>query len=94
MTSAPRESGMISGILPDPRGYSGAYGGRYVPEVLVPAVDELEEAFLAAQADPAFEAELNRLHATYTGRPTPLSHARHLSEKLGGAVYLLTGRTS
>jgi tryptophan synthase beta chain len=89
MTSAPGKSAAISGILPDPRGYYGAYGGRYVPEVLVPAIDELEEAFHAAQGDPAFEAELNRLHATYTGRPTPLSHARHLSETLGGAQILL-----
>jgi tryptophan synthase beta chain len=89
MTSAPRKSATISGILPDARGYYGAYGGRYVPEVLVPAIDELEEAFHAAQADPAFVAELNRLHATYTGRPTPLSHARHLGEKLGGAQILL-----
>ncbi len=75
--------------LPDARGYFGAYGGRFVPETLVPALDELEAAYAAALADPAFHAELAHLQATYTGRPTPVTHAARLSEHLGGAqVYL------
>jgi tryptophan synthase beta chain len=67
----------------------GPYGGQFVPETLMPALIELESAYIEAQADPAFQAELTRLQRTYVGRPTPLSHARRLSEQLGGAqVYL------
>jgi tryptophan synthase beta chain len=67
----------------------GAYGGQFVPETLMPALAELESAYMQAQLDPAFQAELARLQATYVGRPTPLSHARRLGEQLGGAqVYL------
>jgi tryptophan synthase beta chain len=78
-----------SADVPDERGYYGDYGGRFVPETLVPALDELEAAYRAAVADPAFQAELARLQATYTGRPTPITHARRLSEHLGGAqIYL------
>jgi tryptophan synthase beta chain len=75
--------------LPDARGYYGPFGGRFVPETLAPAVSELEAAYEAACRDPAFGAELADLHATYTGRPTPLSHARRLTKHLGGAqIYL------
>src|SRR5690606_11572231 len=75
--------------LPDDRGYYGEFGGRYVPPVLVPALDELEAAYRDAQADPAFQQELDNLQATYTGRPTPVTYARRLSEHLGGAqIYL------
>ncbi len=75
--------------LPDARGYFGEYGGRFVPETLVPALDELEAAFHAALADPEFHRELDYLHSTYSGRPTPVSYARRLSEHLGGAqIYL------
>ena len=63
----------------------GAFGGQFVPETLVPAVSELEQAYLALRNDPAFQAELHHLLATYVGRPTALSHARRLSESLGGA---------
>ncbi len=67
----------------------GPYGGQYVPETLIPALIELETAFVASQKDPAFQKEFNHLLSTYVGRPTPLSYARHLSEHLGGAqIYL------
>ncbi len=69
--------------------YYGAYGGRFVPEILVPAVQELETAYDKARADPAFRAELDELLHTYAGRPTPLSPAHRLTEALGGArIYL------
>jgi tryptophan synthase beta chain len=59
-------------------GRFGAYGGAYVPEILVPALEELEAAFLDAQADEAFQAELAHLLLTYAGRPTPLTRCRNL----------------
>jgi tryptophan synthase beta chain len=59
-------------------GRFGRFGGAYVPEVLVPAITELEDAFLAARGDPEFQAELNGLLATYAGRPTPLTRCRNL----------------
>ena len=70
---------------PDQRGHFGPYGGRYVPEVLMAPIEELETAYLAARQDPAFQAELADLLHNYAGRPTPLYYARRLSEKLGGA---------
>jgi tryptophan synthase beta chain len=67
----------------------GPYGGQFVPETLMPALIELEAAFVAARADPAFQSELDGLLATYVGRPTPLSFAGRLTEHLGGAqIYL------
>jgi tryptophan synthase beta chain len=67
----------------------GPYGGQFVPETLMPALIELEQAFVEAQADAAFRREFDRLMASYVGRPTPLTHARRLSEQLGGAqIYL------
>jgi len=67
----------------------GPYGGQFVPETLMPALIELERQFVSARSDPAFNAELDRLLATYVGRPTPLTYAKRLSEKLGGAqIYL------
>ncbi len=75
--------------LPDARGYFGDYGGRYVPETLIPALDELTAEYLKLRTDPAFQQELADLHQTYTGRPTPLTYAKRLSEQLGGAqIYL------
>lgn len=75
--------------VPDERGYFGDFGGRFVPETLVPALEELEVAYREAMADPTFQQELMRLQQTYTGRPTPVSHAKRLSEHLGGAqIYL------
>ncbi len=70
-------------------GRFGAYGGRYVPETLMAALEELEAAYAQAKDDPAFQAELNDLLHHYCGRPTPLYFARRLSEQLGGAkIYL------
>ncbi|TVR18526.1 MAG: tryptophan synthase subunit beta [Anaerolineaceae bacterium] len=75
--------------VPDERGYFGEFGGRFVPETLVPALNELEAAYLGAMADPEFQAELANLQSTYVGRETPLTHAKRLSEMLGGAqIYL------
>src|ERR1700760_2752592 len=70
-------------------GRFGAYGGRYVPETLMTALEELEHAYAEAQADPVFHAELNLLLSDYAGRPTPLYLAGRLSAELGGArIYL------
>jgi len=70
-------------------GRFGAYGGRYVPETLMAALEELEQAYAEAQADPAFHAELDSLLHDYAGRPTPLYFASGLTEQLGGAkIYL------
>src|SRR4051794_24141754 len=75
--------------LPDSGGHFGPYGGRYVPEVLMAPIEELEQAYLAARDDPAFQAELADLLRNYAGRPTPLYYAKRLSETLGGArIYL------
>jgi len=70
---------------PDAGGHFGVYGGRYVPEVLMSPLEELEIAYNQARQDPAFQAELSELLHTYAGRPTPLYLARRLSETLGGA---------
>ena len=66
----------------------GPFGGRYVPETLIPALDELTAAYEEARADTAFQAELARLLAAYAGRPTPLYHAARLSERCGATVLL------
>ena len=74
---------------PDENGRFGPYGGRFVPETLMPALEELEQAYLQARNDSTFQAELQRLFLTYVGRPTPITHARRLSQQLGGAqIYL------
>lgn len=66
----------------------GAFGGRYVPETLIPALDELETAWAAAQADPSYRQDLSFMLATYVGRPSPLSEAPRLSERVGARVLL------
>jgi tryptophan synthase beta chain len=66
----------------------GPYGGRYVPETLIPALDELEQAWVAARDDPAFRAELESLLRDYAGRPTPLYAAERLSDAIGRQVLL------
>jgi tryptophan synthase beta chain len=66
----------------------GPYGGRYVPETLIPALDELEAAWVEARDDPGFQLELATLLRDYAGRPTPLYHAQRLSEAAGHDVYL------
>ncbi len=74
---------------PDAGGHFGPYGGRFVPEILMAPLEELERAYQEAQRDPAFRRELDDLLANYAGRPTPLWPARRLSETLGGArLYL------
>jgi len=74
---------------PDSRGRYGEFGGRFVPETLMHPVEELERAWEAARADEQFQAEFHRLLKDYAGRPTPLYHARRLTEHLGGAqIYL------
>ncbi|MCB1245813.1 MAG: tryptophan synthase subunit beta, partial [Acidimicrobiia bacterium] len=65
------------------RGRFGAYGGAFAPETLMPALEELEAAFLDATADAGFHAELEHLLATFVGRPTPVYHAARLSDELG-----------
>jgi tryptophan synthase beta chain len=70
-------------------GRFGAYGGRYVPETLMAALEELEREYDKARRDRKFQARLNELLRTYAGRPTPLFYARRLTQKLGGAkIYL------
>ena len=67
----------------------GPYGGQFVPETLMPALSELEEAFVSARQDRDFIREFDTLMASYVGRPTPLTYAKRLSEQLGGAqIYL------
>ena len=71
------------------KGHFGKYGGRYVPEMLIPALEELEETYEDAKKDPNFKKEFEYLLKTFSGRPTPLTYARNLTEKLGGAkIYL------
>jgi tryptophan synthase beta chain len=75
-------------VQPDRRGYFGKFGGRFVPETLLGPVEELEKAFRKARAEKAFKAELRDLLERFAGRPTPLLHARNLSERLGLRIYL------
>jgi len=78
----PPKTGTIAGRF-------GVYGGRYVPETLVSALDELDQAYAEAKKDPAFVSRLDSLLRDYAGRPTPLYFAARLSEELGGAkIYL------
>jgi tryptophan synthase beta chain len=75
--------------VPHRTGRFGAYGGRYVPETLMAALEQLEREYARAQRDRSFHKELDRLLREYAGRPTPLSFAKRLTEKLGGArIYL------
>ncbi|HMD48649.1 MAG TPA: tryptophan synthase subunit beta [Bryobacteraceae bacterium] len=73
---------------PDAGGHFGRYGGRYVPEVLMAPLEELENAYLEARTDAAFQAELDDLLRNYAGRPTPLYHAKRLSEISGAKIYI------
>ncbi|HEX8375406.1 MAG TPA: tryptophan synthase subunit beta, partial [Geminicoccaceae bacterium] len=68
-------------------GRFGAYGGAYVPEILMPALEALEEAFLEAMADASFQAELGELLMKYAGRPTPLTRCRNLGSDTA-RIYL------
>lgn len=74
--------------VPDASGRFGPFGGRYVPETLIPALDELESAYRRWRMDPEFKAELQEYLRNYVGRPTPLRRADRMSEALGFEVYL------
>jgi tryptophan synthase beta chain len=76
-------------VTPDATGHFGQFGGRFVPEALIAAIDELTAAFHATRSDPAFGAELQRLHRDYTGRPSPLTDVAKFAEHAGGARVLL-----
>jgi tryptophan synthase beta chain len=83
----PKAEDVYSG--PDAAGFFGAYGGAFVPETVIPALQELEEAYANASADPEFAEELESLLVDYVGRATPLYRAKRLAEAVGlGAVYL------
>src|SRR3989344_3591852 len=71
------------------QGLFGNFGGAYVPEMLMPALEKLAQAYEELKADPSFEKELMQIYKDYVGRPSPLYFAKNLSEKLGGAkIYL------
>ena len=78
----------IAATLPDERGRFGTYGGRYVPEVLIPALDELAEAWAELREDAGFRGELSTLSETFVGRPTPITRADRLSGQLGYEIWL------
>jgi tryptophan synthase beta chain len=80
---------MTTTSLPDTLGHFGPYGGRYVPEVLMSPLEELEKAYQDARNDPDFDAELRSLLRDYAGRPTPLYYAQRLTQQLGGAQIWL-----
>ena len=76
-------------VVPDALGHFGPFGGRFVPEALMAALDEINDAFHKAIVDPSFTAELNDLLVNYTGRPSPLTVASNFSKHCGGATILL-----
>ena len=73
---------------PGPDGRFGEFGGTFVPETLVPALQELDAAFRDAWSDPAFRAELDRLLVEYAGRPSPLTECHRLGAELGCRLFL------
>ncbi len=75
-------------MLPDAAGHFGDYGGRFVPETLIPALEELETAWRSAREDPAFQSELSELLRNFAGRPTPISEAMRMSADCGARVLL------
>ncbi len=91
------EAGPVTGMVslqpstaqPDASGYFGSYGGRFVPEALIAALDELAVAYTEARSDPVFTTRLNGLLADYAGRPSPITEVPRLSEHAGGAQILL-----
>src|SRR4051794_30694502 len=91
------EQGPERTVVPDSTGHYGPYGGRFVPEALVAALDELLEHYASARADPAFATELASLQSRYAGRPTPVTEAARLSQAAGerterGAARILLKR--
>ncbi|MFG2191093.1 tryptophan synthase subunit beta [Streptomyces sp. NPDC048639] len=77
------------GRIPSPQGYFGAFGGKFIPEALVAAVDEVAAEYDKAKADPAFAAELDELLVDYTGRPSPLTEVPRFARRAGGARIFL-----
>jgi tryptophan synthase beta chain len=77
-----------AGLLPDPAGHFGIYGGRFVPEALIAALDQLDAAYRHAQADEAFQAEFGRLLRDYANTPSPLYRAERLSRGTGAQIFL------
>jgi len=75
--------------LMNPEGHFGSFGGRYVPEVLVPIMDDLRDVFFETIEDASFVNQLRGFHKNYLGRPTPLSHCKNLSQKVGGAQIFM-----
>jgi tryptophan synthase beta chain len=83
------DPGWLTGLLPDASGHFGPYGGRFVPEALMAALEQLTAQFEAAWRDPEFHAQLDHLQRSYTGRPSPLTDATRLAQHAGGARILL-----
>ncbi|MEI6364070.1 MAG: tryptophan synthase subunit beta [Actinomycetes bacterium] len=79
----------MTNTTPDELGHFGPYGGRFVPEALISALDELHAAYQAAKVDPEFQTRFQNLQSTYTGRPSPLTDATRFSAHAGGARILL-----
>ncbi len=90
MTTATQPAHTAS--LPDAAGHFGPFGGRYVPETLMVALDELNREYAAAKVDPKFQAELADLLKNYAGRPTPLTEAKRLAEHLGTKARIFLKR--
>jgi tryptophan synthase beta chain len=82
----------VTALQPDASGHFGPYGGRFVPEALVAALDQLAAAHAEAQSDPVFQAELDDLLTNYAGRPTPLTEAKRFSEAAGRGARVLLKR--
>lgn len=84
-------SDLATGVskVPNDAGHFGQFGGRFVPEALMAALDEITDAFHKAQVDPEFQAQLTDLLVNYTGRPSPITVAKRFSEHAGGATILL-----
>ncbi|HBO44281.1 MAG TPA: tryptophan synthase subunit beta, partial [Planctomycetaceae bacterium] len=75
--------------LPDERGRFGPFGGRYTPETLIRALDQLADEYEKAKRDASFQGELHGLYHDYVGRPSPVYHAKRLSQHVGGAQIFL-----
>ncbi|WP_372898437.1 pyridoxal-phosphate dependent enzyme, partial [Stieleria sp.] len=88
MSSAPSQEPATAAV-PDAKGRFGEFGGRFVPETLTRALDQLAEEYDLAKKDPEFQRELDGLLKTFVGRPSPFYHARRLSEAAGGAQIWL-----
>ncbi len=89
ITAADLVGGGVAGDDPDDRGRFGVFGGRFVPEALIPALDEVAKIYAEAKTDPAFISEFDHLLRTYAGRPTTITEVRRFSEVAGGARVLL-----